>query len=403
MEDWVTIRNLKKRNEGMGTRTIAKLIGVSRNTVKRALEAEEYPSYTRSGKVNELIDPFGEFIKESYVVKRQRVSVIIGNLRSKGFSGSDISVYRYIASNLKAEREQGSAKAFKPYSTLPGEQMLYDWSEYTLFLGNELVKVYVHITLCGYSRYRAYSASLTIRQSEVFEALEDAFSTFGGLSSRIQVDNAKAFVDDASVKNCKWNRRFLSFCGYYGIHPTRSLPGHPWSKGKVENPFDYLEHHFITNNRFISTEDFIVKLETFGQQVNDRIHSVTRKAPSVMFSDEKEYLLELPRNGQTGGHQRYIGFKEEFRKVTSDCLIAFGGNRYSVPHRYVGTEVWVRVSKGYYLVIYSKANRFVASHVLCTGKGKMIINKEHYHVSQRQRPDILSGYRPEDQRALWRR
>jgi Mn-dependent DtxR family transcriptional regulator len=41
MEDWVTIRNLKKRNANMGTRKIAELLGVSRNTVKRALEAED--------------------------------------------------------------------------------------------------------------------------------------------------------------------------------------------------------------------------------------------------------------------------------------------------------------------------------------------------------------------------
>lgn len=126
MEDWVTIRNLKKRNQSLGTRKIAKMLGVSRNTVKRALISEEYPLYTRTNKVNEHIEPFAGFIKESYIVKRQRISVIISNLRSKGFAGSNISIYRYIGQHLKAEKEIASVRTYMPYSTLPGEQMLYD-------------------------------------------------------------------------------------------------------------------------------------------------------------------------------------------------------------------------------------------------------------------------------------
>lgn len=89
MEDWVTIRNIKKKNNTIGTRKIARMLGISRNTVKRALASEEYPTCTRTGKVNEQIEPFAGFIKESYIVRRQKVSVIIGNLRSKGFAVSD--------------------------------------------------------------------------------------------------------------------------------------------------------------------------------------------------------------------------------------------------------------------------------------------------------------------------
>lgn len=378
MEDWVTIRNIRKKNHTIGTREIAKLLGISRNTVKRALASEEYPTYARPDKVNEHIEPFAGFIKESYIVKRQKVSVIISNLRSKGFGGSAISIYRYIERHLKREREMASGRAFMPYSTLPGEQMLYDWSDYTVLIGESLVTLHVHVLLCGYSRYRIYSAGISIRQSDVFESLEEGFCELGGICQRLQVDNAAVFVKNASVADFKWNERFLRFCGFYGIEPSRSLPGHPWSKGKVENPFDYLENHFITNHRFASFEDFCRKLKMFQQEVNERVHSATGKKPSEMFAGEKEHLLELPRNTSTGEYQRYIGFKEEFRKVTSDCLISFGGNRYSVPHLYARSEVWVRVSKGYYLHVYSPANKLIATHVIKAGRGNVIINKEHY-------------------------
>ena len=72
------------------------------------------------------------------------------------------------------------------------------------------------------SRYKVLDAALTIKMTDVFEVLENAFLTIEGLTQRIQVDNARIFVADPSVVNFKWNEQFLQF--------SRSLPGHPWSK-----------------------------------------------------------------------------------------------------------------------------------------------------------------------------
>jgi IS30 family transposase len=52
MEDWVTIRNLKKRNDELGSRKIAKLLNISRNTVRSALRRSDVPVYKRKEKVN---------------------------------------------------------------------------------------------------------------------------------------------------------------------------------------------------------------------------------------------------------------------------------------------------------------------------------------------------------------
>lgn len=376
MEDWVTIRNLKKKNPSLGTRAISKLVGVSRSTIKKALASEQYPRYSRDKKVNTAIEPFREYIKECYILKKQKVSVILENLRSKGFSGSGISLYRYISEYLKPEKERG--RVFMPYETPPGEQMLYDWSEYSIRLGPELVRVYVHVTELGWSRSKVLSASLSIKQSDVLEALEDAFFQFGGVASRIQVDNARAFVEDASIAHFQWNRRYLEFLGFYGIHPTRSLPGHPWSKGKVERPFEYIEDHFITNREFASFDDFFHQLKAFEQEMNGRVHGVTGKTPVELFEKEKADLLELPKNNRTGGTQRYIGYREESRKVTGDCLIAYAGNRYSVPYLFAGHEVWVRTSQGVRLLVFSKAGKLIALHTLKAGRGHVVIEKEHY-------------------------
>lgn len=393
MEDWVTIRNLKKKNPGMGSRKIAKLLGVARSTVTRALASEEYPRYHRQSRVNDTIMPFSEFITESYLVRNQKVSVIFENLTSKGFTGSRISLYRYIWEHLAEQKKNGLSSSFMPYETLPGEHMLYDWSEYQVPFNGQPVTVYIHMTELGFARYAVLSASMTIRQSDVFDALEDAFHEMGGMASRLQVDNAKVFVDNASCANLQWNKRFLEFAGFYGIHPTRSLPGHPWSKGKVERPFAYIEDHFMTNNHFASFEDLYTKLKSFQDRMNGRTHSVIRQIPARRFVQEKEHLLELPKDHENKP-RRFTGFTGESRRVTSDCLISYGGSRYSVPHIHAGQDVWVKTVQGVYLAVYSQTGTSIARHLLSSGKGGVVIDRGHYHGyrSHRDRESVyLAG------------
>ncbi len=366
MEDWVTIRNLKKRNPRLGTRKIANLLGINRNTVKRALSGDGPPVYTRSDKINPEIEPFKEFIYESYVVKNLRGSRVLEDMRSKGFRGSQSAFYRHLVTLSKSGKN-----VFMPYETAPGEQGQFDWSPYTVEIGGIVVKVVVFCYILGFSRYRVYEASLSETQGCVFEAMENSFIESDGVPSRVQTDNARCFVDNASKENFQWNKRYIHFCGHYGFKPSRSLPGHPWSKGKVENPFDYLENHFIKERKFESFEDFTSKLKEFQDTVNSRVHQSTRAIPKVLFEKEVSSLLPLPSD-------RYIGVKEDVRNVTGDCLISFNGSRYSVPWMFARKQVWIRVSKGYKLLVYSMSNRLIAGHMLSTIKGKVVISENHY-------------------------
>jgi transposase len=62
MEDWVTIRNLRAKNQKMSSREIARLLGISHHTVKAALERESPPAYQRTDKSNPKLDPFREVV-----------------------------------------------------------------------------------------------------------------------------------------------------------------------------------------------------------------------------------------------------------------------------------------------------------------------------------------------------
>ena len=348
----------------MGTRKIAKKLGLSRNTVKNALKSEDAPEYKRETYINPELEPFHDFIIETYFVKKLKGSRVLNELRSKGCNVSSSAFYRYIQ-QYKPE----FTRSFMRYETKPGEQGQFDWSPYTVMIGGKQIKIQVFCFILGCSRYRTYMYSLSQTQSSVFEALEEGLTRIGGVPERIQTDNhATLYI----AKKKEWNPRYLQFASHYGFHPSRSEFRSPWSKGKVENPFSYLENHFIADNKFESFEDFSMKLLDFEKQVNHRIHTTTKKTPVELFNVEVAELSPLPNN-------RFIGVSEEFRKVSSDCLISVDGNRYSVPHIFAGRDVWIRISQGIYLEIYSQSNKLIAKYTLeKTDKGKIFINKEHF-------------------------
>ena len=172
MEDWVTIRNLKKKDPNLGTRTIALMLGISRNTVKKALASDELPLYNRGEKkINEAVEPFIDFIKESFLKKNLKASRILKDIKSKGYKGSQYALYAYIREILKPianDVSKNSPHAYMRYETKPAEQMQYDWSPYTVTIGENLVKINVHQTILGFSRYKFYDVSLNVSGSDVY-------------------------------------------------------------------------------------------------------------------------------------------------------------------------------------------------------------------------------------------
>jgi hypothetical protein len=108
--------------------------------------------------------------------------------------------------------------------------------------------------------------------------------------------------------------------------------------------------------------------------VNTRQHSTIQTAPEELVVKDREAFSALPET-------RYVGVKEETRKVTADCLLSYGGSRYSVPWMFATKHVWVRLSKGYFLEIYSSSNVLIATHKLSVKKGTVIIEQSHYRTA----------------------
>jgi len=56
LEDWITIRNIKGKNSDISNREIARILKISHNTVKKAIENELGPEYKRTVPINPIVN-----------------------------------------------------------------------------------------------------------------------------------------------------------------------------------------------------------------------------------------------------------------------------------------------------------------------------------------------------------
>ena len=381
IDKWTTIRTLYK--EGHSKRAIAKMAGVSRNTVKKALSESEVPKYKRKEKEDKLLSGYEEKVLE--MVEQELIGTrIFKELQKLGYEGSITTVYRFIKENkLKVE----AIKTTVRFETLPGEQAQFDWSPYVIDIGGEKIQVFCFLLILGYSRKKFITFSKTQRIESVLEAMEEGLRTFGGVPKQVVVDNAKQLVlshpkDDLAT----YHPKFLELAGTYQFKPYACQTYWPRTKGKVERPFYYIEQHFIKGNEFDSLEDLIKRGQEFIDEWEEEPNKTTLVPPAVRFEDEKTELMPLPTIAYS------IQLKET-RKVSWDCLISYHGVKYSVPHVYAGKDVLIRSRYGNSLEIYELNGSLIYEHTISYQKGKTVVDEKHYEGVKGSIPKSLPKVR----------
>ncbi len=366
MEEWTIIRYLHA--QGKSIRAIAQEVGLARHTVRAALRSAEKPHYQRPKRPNPKLVSFAEAIEQMVFEQGFIGSRILRELRARGYTGGQTAVYTYLRTLLASRPDRRITERFE---TEPGQQAQFDWSPYTIPLGEQLVRVIVFCLTLAYSRRKFYWPSLDERAASIYEALEAGLEHFGGASKELLIDNASSLVTNASPTHFRWNEHFLELCGYYGIQPVACQPGRPQTKGKVERPFFHLEEQLIKGNAWPDLGAFTAALARFAAEGDEQVHGTTRQRPIDRFAAEHALLTPLPPH-------RFVGTYQPLRMVSWDCLISFGGTRYSVPWQHAGSRVWVRCRQGTEIVVTSQAGEELARHTIPSTKGVTVIDQTHY-------------------------
>ena len=178
-----------------------------------------------------------------------------------------------------------------------------------------------------------------------------AFTALGGVAREVVYDNLATAVAEHDGRLVRFLPRFLGFAREYGFYPRACNPASGWEKGKVERAIGYLRQNFWPLREFTDLHDVNRQVRQWLAEVaNQRLHRETRERPMDRF----QALALRPLSIIPYDYRDTVD-----ALVHKDLRIQFDGNRYCVPHRYVGRRLTVKADSSS-VTIYDRVEEVVS-------------------------------------------
>ena len=386
---------IKKLHElGWGTKRIARELGISKNTVRKYLALDgiiEYQAPERPSLLNE----HQEWIEEEYRRHRGNAEVVRQELeRQKGVSVSLRTIERAVEGQRKLIAAE--AKATLRFETAPGVQAQADFGSRAVQIGGQEIQAHFFVMTLGYSR-RIFAAPFMDETRDSWQSgMERGFLHFGGVTEELLIDNPKALVrsHDIRTRKVEFSEPFHAFARYWGFEPVACAPYRARTKGKDESGVGYVKKNAIAGRSFASWEDLEGHLAWWMREIADqRIHGTTGERPADRFERERGALRNID------GRALFVQVRELTRRVHTDICVEVDTNHYSVPWRYIGEEVTVRMDAR--TLVVQHAGVTIARHAISQARRARIIDRSHFggisalHLEKTVRGDLerpLSDY-----------
>ena len=371
--------------DGAGVRAIARRLGLARNTVRRYLDVAVEPGVQRRPGRRALSPAHVERVKELWEhAAAGNACVIRDLLAAEGVEVSLRSIQRVVE---PLRRQQAVDALVTPrFETEPGEQLQVDFGERNVPIGERLVRVHFFVATLGYSRRIFVRATLSQRQDEWMLGIEGALQRFGGCPAEVLVDNARALIVHHGTEGAEVHRAFEAFCKDRGVHVRACRPYRARTKGKVESGVKYVKRNAIAGRRFESFAALEAHLLSWMDRADRRVHGTTHRQPIELFEKAERAALRPLRPALEVTTQRIR------RVVANDCFVDVDTVRYSVPHRFAGVTVDVRVTGGE--VIIERAGVEVARHTRSCEAYARIARPEHFAGIFRSPEEVLAEAAP---------
>ena len=280
----------------------------------------------------------------------------------------------------------------------PGEKVFVDFSGMTMSLTNpssgEIEKVEIFVAAAGFSQYIFVQACRNQTLREWLDAHALAFEFFGGVFEVVVPDNLKSGVKKACRYEPEKNPAYAELAKHYGIAvlPTRSRK--PKDKAKVENAVLQVERWVLAPLRdriFFSIEELQAAIDALLEKLNTKkLSDLPLSRRELFMTQEQQLLRPLPSC-------RYEFAEWRTSKVGPDYHVRFGSHAYSVPHRYCGKTVEVRLTT--HRVEVSLDEKVIASHARGLGYRHVSTVEEHMPEAHREHaqwtPQRLLGWASE--------
>jgi transposase len=358
----------------MSARRAALHFGISRDSVRKMLSFSVPPGYRRTAEIKRpKLDGFTEIIdawlaedqgrnrKQRHTAKR-----VLERLRDEhGFSGGYTIVKDYIRA-----RERRGREMFVPLSHPPGHAQA-DFGEAMAIIGGVEQKAHFfafdlpHSDACFVRAYPAATSEAWV------DGHVHAFTFFGRVPMSVLYDNDRCLVasilPDGTRKRAKL---FSGFLSHYLIRDRYGRPGKGNDKGGVEGLVGYARRNFMVPvPRFASWDEFNAWLEERCRRRQADTLRGHGETIGQRLDRDLEAMADLPAApfdacDQTSG------------RVSSQALVRYKTNDYSVPVAYGHRDVWLR---GYVdRVVIGCRGEIIARHPRSYDREDMVFDPIHY-------------------------
>ncbi|MDQ3325586.1 MAG: IS21 family transposase [Actinomycetota bacterium] len=368
MEDWALIRRLHA-SERLPQAQIARQLGISRNTVAKAIGSTDPPSYSRAP-VATSFEPF-----------EQRVRVLLDDTWSMpatvlaervGWTGSA----SWFRENVAAIRPEYAAT--DPADRIvyhPGDQMQCDlwFPEPRIPIGDgTAVMLPVLVMVASFSKF---ITAVMIPSRTTADLLAGMWlllaDQLGAVPRRLIWDNETGIG----------RRNHLAagvgeFCGGLATRLHQLKAYDPESKGGVERINRYFESSFLPGRDFTGPADFNTQMGGWLPKANTRMVRALKARPVDLLDTDKTAMLALPPLAPPVGLRLRI-------RLGRDYYVRVFGNDYSVDPVAIGRMVDVVADLDQ--VSVHLGVRLVAQHPRSWGNALTITDPEHVATAARLR------------------
>ncbi len=355
------IQELKR--QGLSITQIAAHTGFDRRTIRRYLVQPATPRYGPRTPRPTKLDAFHPYLKGRLQAGVWNAQVLLREIQEQGYTGG----YTLLKDYLQPQRREAAVLAVRRFETPPGHQAQMDWGHLGAVQGEGgTQKLYGFVLTLGHSR--AMYADLATDQTlpTLLRLHEAAFEALGGIPGEILYDWMKTVALGTDERGeVKWQPQFLDFARYWGFVPRLCRPYRPQTKGKIEAGVSYVRGNFLAGCHPDDLAGTRGQLFAWTARVaNQRVHGTTHRVVAEAWEAEKPYLQ--PGAGRTP----YPLVIQQLRRVARDAYVAYRSNRYPVPWRVAGQEVFVREADGKVEIV--REQEVLARHALCRGRHQVI-------------------------------
>lgn len=371
MEDWAEIRRLHM-SEKLGIKTIARRLGLARNTVRAALASETPPRYERVS-AGSKVDAFEPRIRSLLTEFPDMPATVIAE--RIGWEHSS-SVLRARVAALRPLFRPADPADRTTYE--PGQIVQCDlWFPGKVVPVGEQGKFIDPPVLTMVAAFSGFIMALLLPTRTTGDLVAGMWALLSGLGA---VPKTLVWDNESGIGQ---HRRLTvgarSFAGTLGTRIYQTAPRDPEAKGVVERANGFLQTSFMPGRAFTGPADYNTQLAEWLPKANSRLLRRTGQRPEVRIGQDTAAMGVLPPVAPVVGTSMRV-------RLGRDYYVRIGGNDYSVNPTMIGR--FVDVHAGLTEVIISCAAAVVGTHVRCWGSRQTITDPVHVAVAAELRTAV---------------